>query len=85
MVENQRFINWRDSSPLTIRLRNFGIMQQALCKELLGAQQLGICKITTLANGKQSFKSLDSIYGNGKDTILTDITLTNVDSKGTLF
>ncbi len=73
------------SKQLTIKLKNFGIQQQALCKELLAARHLGICKITTSVNGRPVFRSLDSMLKSGNDFIRTDITLTIVDSKGTLF
>ncbi len=73
----------RDLKQLTIRLRNFGTAQSALCRELLAAQQLGICKITTSVNGKPVFKSLDSMLENGSDFIRTDIILTKEGSKET--
>ena len=66
---------------LTIRLRNFGTRQEALVRELLAAQSLGICKITTSVNGKPVFRSLDSMLANGRDIIKTDIILTREDSK----
>ncbi len=69
------------TSAVTIKLRNFGIKQQELCRELLQAKQLGICKITTLENGKHVFKSLASMLKSGNGTIETCIILTNVDSK----
>ncbi len=69
----------------TIKLRNFGMAQQALCRELLAAKSLGICRITTSENGKPVFKSLASMLRSGRDSIKIDIILTNVDSKGTLF
>ncbi len=73
------------SSEVTIKLKNFGHMQQALVRELLAAKSLGICKITTSENGKSVFKSLDSMLESGKSTIKTDIILTNVGQKGTLY
>ncbi len=73
-----------DSGQLTIRLKNFGIKQEALCRELLGAKHLGICKITTSVNGKPVFRSLDSMLRSGSDIIKTDIILTNVGLKETL-
>jgi len=69
------------SSEVTIKLRNFGSKQEALCRELLEAQHLGICKITTSENGKLVFKSLDSMLESGNDIIKTDIILTKEDSK----
>jgi len=70
---------------VTIRLRNFGTAQEALCRELLAAQHLGICKITTSENGKPVFKSLVGMLENGKDIIKTDIILTKKGSKETSF
>ncbi len=69
------------TSELTIKLRNFGTEQEALCRELLAAKQLGICKITTSENGKPVFKSLASMLRSGNDIIKTDIILTRSDSK----
>ncbi len=69
------------TSEVTIKLKNFGRMQQALVRELLAAKSLGICKITTSENGKPVFKSLASMLENGRSTIKTDIILTNVESK----
>ncbi len=69
------------TSEVTIKLRNFGIRQRELVKELLRAKSLGICKITTLENGKLVFKSLASMLESGRDTILTDIILTRKDSE----
>ncbi len=68
-------------NQLTIRLRNFGTSEQALRRELVGAQSLGICKTTTSVNGKHVFKSLVSMLANGKEYIKTDITLTKGDSR----
>ncbi len=68
----------------TVKLRNFSMAQQALCKELLEAKQLGICKITTSENGKPVFKSLDSMLQSGKDIISIDIILSREDQKETL-
>ncbi len=64
---------------VTIKLNNFGIMQQALARELLEAKPLGICKIITSPEGKQSFKSLDSILKSGNVTMKIDIILTKKD------
>ncbi len=69
------------TNEVTIKLRNFGLAQQELCRELLEAKHLGICKITTLANGTQSFKSLDSILKNSNVSMKTDIILTREKSK----
>ncbi len=71
------------TSVVTIKLNNFGTKQEALCRELLAAKSLGICKITTSENGESVFKSLDSMLKGGKDIIRTDIILTNEGSKET--
>ncbi len=73
------------TSEVTIKLRNFGTKQEALCRELLAAKSLGICKITTSENGRPVFRSLVSMLESGSDTITTDIILTNVGSKETLY
>ncbi len=67
------------TSEVTLRLKNFGLAQQELVRELLAAKPLGICKITTSPEGKRSFKSLDSIWRNGNDTMKIDIILTKND------
>ncbi len=67
------------SNEVTIKLRNFGTAQQALARELLGAKPLGICKITTSHEGRQSFKSLGSILKSGNVTMKIDIILTRKD------
>ncbi len=67
---------------VTIKLNNFGTQQLALSKELLQAKPLGICKIITSPEGKQSFKSLDSILKSGNVTMKIDIILTRKDPEG---
>ncbi len=67
-----------------VKLRNFSIAQQELSKELVLAQPLGICKITTYVNPKFDFKSLDLTYQNGKNTTRTVTILTNDELKETL-
>ncbi len=64
---------------VTIKLNNFGVMQQALARELLEAKPLGICKIITSGKARQSFKSLDSILKSGNVTMKIDIILTRKD------
>ncbi len=64
---------------VTIKLRNFGTKQQALSRELLEAKPLGICKIITSPQGKQSFRSLDSILRSGNVSMKIDIILTRND------
>ncbi len=69
------------TSEVTIKLKNFGRMQEALVRELLAAHSLGICKISTSENGRPVFKSLASMLRSGNDIIKTDITLTNEGSQ----
>ncbi len=66
------------------KLRNFSIAQQELSLELVLAQPLGICKITTYVNPKFVFKSLDLTYNVGKDTTRTVTILTNDELRETL-
>ncbi len=67
------------TNEVTIKLRNFGIAQQGLARELLAAKPLGICKIITSTNQRQSFKSLGSILKSGNVTMQIDIILTRRD------
>ncbi len=66
------------------KLRNFGIAQQELAKELVLAQPLGICKITTYVDPKLNFRNLDLTYENGKSSTRTVTILTKDDLKGML-
>ncbi len=66
------------------KLRKFSMAQQELSKELVLAQPLGICKITTYVNQKFDFKNLDLTYHVGKDTTRTVTILTNDELKETL-
>ncbi len=66
------------------KLKKFSMAQQALSKELLLAQPLGICKITTYVSPELSFKSLDLTYESGKNTTRTVTILTNDELKQTL-
>ncbi len=66
------------------RLKDFSIAQQALSKELVVAQPLGICKITTYVDPKFGFKNLDLTYVNGKNSIRTVTILTKDELKVTL-
>ncbi len=59
-----------------IKLRNFSIAQQELAKELVLAQPLGICKITTYVDPKLNFRNLDLTYNVGKNTTRTVTVLT---------
>ncbi len=66
------------------KLRNFSMAQQALSLELVLAQPLGICKITTYVSPRFVFKNLDLTYNVGKDTTRTVTILTNDELKETL-
>ncbi len=66
---------------VTIKLRNFGMAQQALARELLAAKPLGICKITTSEDQKSVIRSLDLIKQNGPVSMKIDIILTNEGSR----
>ncbi len=63
------------------KLRNFSMAQQALSKELVLAQPLGICRITTYVDQKLNFKNLDLTYENGKNTTRTVTILTSDELK----
>ncbi len=67
-----------------IKLRNFSMAQQELSKELVLAQPLGICKITTYVNPEFVFKNLDLTYVNGKTSTRTVTILTNDELRETL-
>ncbi len=64
------------------RLSEFSMAQQALSKELVLAQPLGICKITTYVDPKLNFKNLDLTYENGKSSTRTVTILTKDDLRG---
>ncbi len=66
------------------KLRKFSMAQQELSKELVLAQPLGICKITTYVDPKLNFKNLDLTWQNGKNTTRTVTILTNDELKETL-
>ncbi len=66
------------------KLRKFSTAQLELSKELVLAQPLGICKITTYVDPKLNFKSLDLTYENGKSSTRTVTILTNDELKETL-
>ncbi len=59
------------------KLKSFSMAQQALSKELVLAQPLGICKITTCVDQRFAFKNLDLTYHVGKNTTRTVTILTN--------
>ncbi len=67
------------------KLRKFSMAQQELSKELMLAQPLGICKITTYVDQKFDFRSLDLTYRNGKNVTRTVTILTNDELKETLW
>ncbi len=66
------------------KLRKFSMAQQELSKELVLAQPLGICKITTYVDPKFDFQNLDLTYNVGKNTTRTVTILTNDELKETL-
>jgi len=66
------------------KLRNFSMAQQELSKELVLAQPLGICRITTYVDPKFDFRSLALTYNVGKDTTRTVTILTKDELKETL-
>ncbi len=66
------------------KLRNFSMAQQALSQELVVAQPLGICKITTFVDQKFAFVRLDLTRNVGKNTTRTCTILTNDELKETL-
>ncbi len=66
------------------RLKQFSMAQVALSKELVLAQSLGICKITTYVDPKLNFKNLDLTWQNGKSTTRTATILTNEKLRGIL-
>ncbi len=67
------------------KLKKFSMAHQELSKELVLAQPLGICKITTYVDPKFAFKSLDLTYVVGKDTTRTVTILTKDELKETSF
>ncbi len=66
------------------KLNKFSMAHKELSRELLGAQPLGICKITTYVDPKFDFKSLDLTYNVGKNTTRTVTILTNDELRETL-
>ncbi len=65
------------------KLRNFSIAHQELSEELVLAQPLGICKITTYVDPKFAFQNLDLTYVSGKNTTRTVTILTKDELKVT--
>jgi len=66
------------------KLRKFSMAHQELSQELVVAQPLGICKITTYVNPKFGFESLDLTYNVGKNITRTVTILTKDELKETL-
>ncbi len=66
------------------KLKNFSMAQQELSKELVVAQHLGICKITTYVDPKLNFRNLDLTWRNGKNSTRTATILTNEELRETL-
>ncbi len=66
------------------KLRKFSMAQQELSQELVVAQPLGICKITTYVDPKFVFKNLDITWNVSPNTIRTVTILTNDELKETL-
>ncbi len=63
------------------KLRKFSMAQQAISKELVLAQPLGICRITTYVDQKFDFQNLDLTYESGKLTTRTVTILTKDELK----
>ncbi len=69
------------TNEVLIKLKRFSMAQLELSRELLAAQPLGICKITTYVDQKLDFKSLDLTYENGKNSTRTVTILTRENLK----
>ncbi len=67
-----------------IKLRKFSQAQSELASELVLAQPLGICRISTYVGPKLGFKNLDLTYSVGKNTTRTVTILTNDELKRSL-
>jgi len=63
------------------KLRKFSMAHTELSKELVMAQPLGICKITTYVDPKLNFRNLDLTYSVGKNTTRTVTILTSDELK----
>ncbi len=64
-----------------IKLKKFSQAQSELAQELVLAQPLGICRISTYVDPKFAFKNLDLTYVSGKNTTRTVTILTKDESK----
>ncbi len=67
-----------------IKLRKFSLAQSELASELVLAQPLGICRISTYVDPKFDFKNLDLTYVSGKNTTRTVTILTKEELKRSL-
>ncbi len=67
-----------------IKLKNFSIAQSELAQELVLAQPLGICRISTYVDPKLGFKNLDLTYNVGKTITRTVTILTKEELKQSL-
>ncbi len=67
-----------------IKLKKFSMAQRELSQELVLAQPLGICKITTYVDPKFDFESLDLTYDVGKNATRTVTILTKEELRETL-
>ncbi len=81
MNEVHWHITCKDGKLLINKLNAFFTAQQALSRELQEAKPLGTCRITTSKGRKHVFRSLDSMLENGRNSIRTVITHTNVSQK----
>jgi len=66
------------------KLNKFSMAQVELSKELVLAQSLGICRITTYVDPKLNFRNLDLTYQSGKNITRTVTILTKEDLRETL-
>ncbi len=80
-MNNQWLTEQAFTKEAIIKLRNFSMAQQELAKELVLAQPLGICKITTYVDPKLNFRNLDLTYESGKNTTRTVTILTKENLK----
>jgi len=69
------------TKDITIKLNNFGTKQREVCRALLEAKPLGICRITTSEKARSDFRSLDSILRSGNVSMKIDIILTKNDQE----
>jgi len=67
-----------------IKLKEFSRISVELAQELVLAQPLGICRITSYVDPKLNLKNLDLTWQNGKKCTRTATILTNEELKETL-